>query len=57
MPKALGILRDYKSRRMMVWIIGLLALVASLDSSLYDGRYRRGTMRLFSAMATGFGFY
>jgi hypothetical protein len=56
MSKALGILRDYKSRRMMVWIIGLLALVASLDSSLYDGRYRRGTMRLFSAMATGFGF-
>lgn len=55
--KALGILRDYTLMRMMVWIIGLLALATSLDSSLYGGRYTRGTMQMFSDMAIGFGFY
>ena len=41
---------------MMFWIVGLLALATSLDSSLYAGRYTRGTMQMFSDMATGFGF-
>ena len=27
--------------RMMTWIVGLLALGASLDASLYDGAYTR----------------
>jgi len=43
--------------RKMIWIVGLLALATSLDSSLYGGRYTRGTMQMFSSMATGFGFY
>ena len=43
--------------RMMFWIVGLLALATSLDSSLYVGRYTRGTMQMFSDMATGFGFF
>jgi hypothetical protein len=41
---------------MMIWIVGLLALVTSLDSSLYWGLYTRGTLRMFSEMAAGFGF-
>ena len=43
--------------RMMNWIVGFLALATLLDSSLYDGRYTRGTVQMFSALATGFGFY
>ena len=43
--------------RMMIWIVGLLAVVTSLDSSLYGGLYARGTVRMFSEMAAGFGFY
>ena len=27
--------------RMLTWIVGLLALAASLDTSLYDGAYTR----------------
>jgi hypothetical protein len=41
----------------MIWIVGLLALATLLDSSLYDGRYTRGTVQMFSVMATGFGIY
>ena len=55
--EALGILRDHNPMRMMNWIVGFLALATLLDSSLYDGRYTRGTVQMFSAMATGFGFY
>lgn len=54
---SLGILRDDCTMRMMIWIVGLLALVTSLDSSLYGGHFTRGTMRMFSDMASGFGFY
>ncbi|HEY7228878.1 MAG TPA: hypothetical protein VH558_00765 [Pseudolabrys sp.] len=43
--------------RVMIWIVGLLALATSLDSSLYGGFYTRGTMRMLSDMAVGFGFY
>jgi hypothetical protein len=42
--------------RMMIWIVGLLALATSLDSSLYGGLYTRSTARMFSDMAAGFGF-
>jgi len=42
--------------RMMIWIVGLLAIGTSLDSSLYGGLYTRGTLRMFSEMAAGFGF-
>ena len=55
--KTLGILRDHGRMRAMIWIVGLLALATSLDSSLYGGFYTRGTMRMFSDMAVGFGFY
>ena len=33
--------------RMMIWVVGLLALATSLDSSLYGGRYTRGTVQMF----------
>jgi hypothetical protein len=42
--------------RMMIWIVGLLALATSLDSSLYGGLYTRGFVRMLSDMAIGFGF-
>ena len=42
--------------RMMIWIVGLMALVTSLDSSLYGGLYTRDALRMFSEMAAGFGF-
>ena len=41
--------------RMMIWIVGILALVSSLDSSLYGGFYTRGFVRMVSDMAAGFG--
>ena len=43
--------------RMMIWIVGLLALATSLDASLYDGLYTRGTVHMFRDMAAGFGFH
>ena len=52
----LGILRDHRDMRTMIWIVGLLALVTSLDLSLYGGLYTRGTVRMFSERAAGFGF-
>ena len=55
--KALGVLRDHNPMRKMIWNVGLLALATLLDSSMYDGRYTRGTVQMFSAMATGFGIY
>jgi hypothetical protein len=55
--KSLVILRDHDRMRVMIWIVGLLALATSLDSSLYGGFYTRGTMRMLSDMAVGFGFY
>jgi hypothetical protein len=39
---------------MMIWIVGVLALVSSLDSSLYGGLYTRGFFRMVSDMAAGF---
>ena len=42
--------------RMMIWIVGILALVSSLDSSLYGGTYTRGFVQMLSEMAAGFGF-
>jgi hypothetical protein len=39
--KALKLLRDHHGVRMMFWIVGLLALATSLESSLYAGRYAR----------------
>ncbi len=50
------ILRDHSQMRMMIWIVGLLALATSLDSSLYGGLYTRGFVRMLSDMAIGFGF-
>ena len=43
--------------RMMIWMVGLLALATSLDSSLYGGLYTRATVQMFSEMAAGFGFH
>jgi hypothetical protein len=54
--QTLRILRDLYQMRMMIWIVGLLALATSLDSSLYGGLYTRGFVRMLSDMATGFGF-
>jgi len=51
----LGNLRDHFPMRMMIWIVGILALVSSLDSSLYGGFYTRGFVRMVSDMAAGFG--
>ncbi|MGA9082455.1 MAG: hypothetical protein WB390_08355 [Pseudolabrys sp.] len=39
--------------RMSIWIIGLLALASSLDSSLYGGFYTRAAMNMFYDMALG----
>jgi hypothetical protein len=52
----LGLLRDYHQMRAMIWMVGLLALATSLDSSLYNGFYTRNIVRMFSDMAIGFGF-
>ena len=48
--------RPCDGMRMMIWIVGLMALVTSLNSSLYGGLYTRGTVRMFSEMAADFGF-
>ena len=39
--------------RMLIWIVGLVALAASLDSSLYGGLYTRGVVNMFHDMALG----
>jgi len=41
--------------RMLTWIIGLLALAASLDSSLYDGAYTRAFVNAIQEMHTAIG--
>jgi hypothetical protein len=42
--------------RMAIWIVGILALATSLDSSLYNGFYTKGITRMLQDMAVGFGF-
>jgi hypothetical protein len=42
--------------RMMIWIVGLMALATSLDSSLCNGFYSRTVARMLSDMAVGFGW-
>ena len=42
--------------RMMIWIVGLLALATSLDSSLYNGLYSRAFARMLGDIAVGFGW-
>ena len=41
--------------RMLTWVIGLLALGASLDSSLYDGAYTRALVNAIQDMHTAIG--
>jgi hypothetical protein len=41
--------------RIVIWIVGVAALVTSLDSSLYGGFYGRAIARMLSDMAVGFG--
>ena len=41
--------------RMLTWIIGLLALGASLDSSLYDGAYTRALVYMIQDAQTAIG--
>ena len=41
--------------RMLTWIIGLLALGASLDSSLYDGAYTRALVGKIQDTHTAIG--
>jgi hypothetical protein len=43
--------------RMMIWVVGLMAIATSLDTSLYGGLYTRGAVQMFSDMAAGFGFH
>ena len=39
--------------RKLIWVIGLAALVTSLDSSLYDGLYTRTFVNMIRDMALG----
>ena len=41
--------------RKLTWIIGLLALGASLDSSLYDGAYTRAFVYMIQDMHKAIG--
>jgi hypothetical protein len=41
--------------RKLTWIIGLLALGASLDSSLYDGAYTRALVNTIQDMHRAIG--
>ena len=41
--------------RMLTWIIGLLALGSSLNSSLYDGAYTRALVSMIQDMHTAIG--
>jgi len=41
--------------RMLIWIVGLLALGASLDSSLYDGAYTRALVGKIQDTHTAIG--
>jgi hypothetical protein len=36
--------------RMLIWIVGLLALATSLDSSLYGGAYTRAFVAMIQDM-------
>jgi hypothetical protein len=46
-------MRDLYPMRMWIWIVGLLALASSLDSSLYNGFYTRAAANMFYEMALG----
>jgi hypothetical protein len=37
--------------RKLIWIVGLLALASSLDSSLYGGLYTRTFVRMVTEIA------
>jgi hypothetical protein len=37
--------------RTLIWIVGLLAIATSLDSSLYGGLYTRAAIQMFTEMA------
>ena len=41
--------------RMAVWIIGLLALATSLDTSLYDGAYTRALVGMIRDLYAAIG--
>ena len=41
--------------RMLIWIVGLLALATSLDSSLYGGAYTRAFVAMIQDMHKAFG--
>ena len=41
--------------RILTWVIGLLALGASLDSSLYDGAYTRALVNAIQEAHTALG--
>ena len=41
--------------RMLVWIVGLLALAASLDASLYGGAYTRAFVTMINDMNKAIG--
>jgi len=41
--------------RMLTWIVGLLALGASLDSSLWDGAYTRAFVTMIHDLHTAIG--
>ena len=41
--------------RMLIWIVGLVALAASLDASLYDGAYTRGFVGMIHDVPAVFG--
>ena len=49
----LRISRDTFRMRAAIWIIGLVALGTSLDSSLYGGVYTRAVVSMFYEMALG----
>ena len=41
--------------RMLIWIVGLLSLATSLDSSLYGGAYTRAFVAMIQDMHKAFG--
>ena len=43
--------------RMLIWIVGLLALATSLDSSLYGGAYTRAFVTTIQDMHRAFGLH
>jgi len=47
----LTLLRDHDWMRTLIWIVGLLAIATSLDSSLYGGLYTRAAIQMFTEMA------